>query len=56
MQDDVVDKVFAMINNGQPLGDKVDANDKSFRNTFPIVAQPTQPFRAAASADDLTRQ
>ncbi len=56
LTDDVVDMVFTMINNGKPLGDRVNANDKPFRNVFPFVADPTQPFRAAAGADDHTRQ
>ena len=56
LQDDVVDMVFTMINNGEPLGDKVAANEKPFRNTFPFVADPTQPFPAGAGADDHTRQ
>ncbi len=56
LQDDVVDMVFTMINNGEPLGDKVDANEKPFRNTFPFVADPTQPFPPGKEADDHTRQ
>ncbi len=56
LSDDVVDMVFTIINNGKALGDKVDANDKPFRNTFPFVADATQPFKAAAGADDHTRQ
>ncbi|MBA3776457.1 MAG: DUF4331 family protein [Betaproteobacteria bacterium] len=56
LQDDVVDMVFTMINNGDPLGDKVDENDVPFRSKFPFVANPTQPFRAAAGAEDRTRQ
>ena len=56
LEDDVVDMVFTMINNGDPLGDKVDENDVPFRSKFPFVANPTQPFRAAAGAEDRTRQ
>ncbi len=56
LQDDVVDMVFTMINNGQPLGDKVDANEKPFGDKFPFVAAATQPFRAAAGTDDHTLQ
>jgi len=55
LQDDVVDMVFTMINNGKALGDKVDANEKPFRDKFPFVADPTQPFEAGAK-DDHTRQ
>ncbi len=56
LQDDVVDMVFTMINNGEPLGDKVDANEKPFQSTFPFVANPTQPFPPGSGADDHTRQ
>ncbi len=55
LQDDVVDMVFTMINNGKALGDKVDANEKPFQNTFPFVADPTQPFHSGEK-DDHTRQ
>jgi len=54
--DDVVDMTFTIINNGRPLGDKVNANDKRFGNKFPFVAQPYQPFRGGSGADDGTRQ
>ena len=56
LQDDVVDTVFTLINNGKPLGDKVDANDKPFRNQFPFVAEPNQPSPPGSSLDDRTRQ
>lgn len=56
LQDDVVDGTFAIINNGKPLGDKVDGNDKPFNNQFPFVAKPTQPFPPGSGADDKTRQ
>ncbi len=56
LQDDVVDMVFTMIANGKPLGDKVDANEKPFRDKFPFVANPTQPFPPGKEADDHTRQ
>lgn len=56
LQDDVVDMVFTIINNGKPLGDKVDANDVAFLNQFPFVAKPTQPFPPGSGADDKTRQ
>jgi len=54
--DDVVDTVFTVINNGRPLGDKVDRNEVAFRNTFPFVADPTQPFPPGSGVDDHTRQ
>ncbi|MGI8657109.1 MAG: DUF4331 family protein [Pyrinomonadaceae bacterium] len=56
LTDDVVDAVFTIINNGAPLGDKVDGNDVAFRNKFPFVADPTQPFPPGSGADDHTRQ
>jgi hypothetical protein len=56
--DDVVDMTFTLINNGKPLGDKVDKNDVPFNNTFPFVAKPHQPTPPAKNgdADDGTRQ
>ncbi len=56
LTDDVVDMVFTMIHNGQPTTDFVDANEKTFRNQFPFVADPTQPFPPGQEADDHTRQ
>ncbi len=56
LQDDVVDGTFTIINNGSPLGDKVDGNDKPFGNQFPFVAKPYQPSAPGSSLDDHTRQ
>ncbi len=62
LTDDVVDAVFTILNNGDPktktnvLGDKVDGNEVPFRNAFPFVADPTQPFPPGLDADDHTRQ
>ena len=56
LQDDVVDGVFTIINNGRPLGDKVDRNELPFLNQFPFVAKPHQPFPPGSGADDRTRQ
>jgi hypothetical protein len=56
LQDDVVDMVFTIINNGRPLGDKVDRNELPFLNQFPFVAKPHQPFPPGSGADDRTRQ
>ncbi|MDQ6785934.1 MAG: DUF4331 domain-containing protein [Acidobacteriota bacterium] len=56
LQDDVVDGTFTIINNGKPLGDKVDGNDKPFLNQFPFVAKPSQPSPPGSSRDDGTRQ
>lgn len=54
LSDDVVDMTFTLINNGEPLGDNVPRNSTPYRDTFPFVADPTQPFRDGV--DDLTRQ
>ena len=54
--DDVVDIVFTIINNGAPLGDKVNGNEVPFENRFPFVAKPTQPFPPGKNPDDHTRQ
>ena len=54
--DDVVDGTFKLINNGQPLSDLVNGNEVPFRNEFPFVADPTQPFPPGQEADDHTRQ
>lgn len=56
LQDDVVDMTFTMINNGNPLGDRVNANELVFANNFPFVAKPHQPFPPGAGAEDRTRQ
>ncbi|MFN2454487.1 MAG: DUF4331 family protein [Pyrinomonadaceae bacterium] len=56
LTDDVVDGVFTIINNGQPLGDKVNGNEVPFRNQFPFVADPAQPFPPGSGPDDRTRQ
>lgn len=56
LTDDVVDATFTLINNGEKLGDRVDANEVPLRDTFPFVADPHQPFRPDAGAEDRTRQ
>ncbi len=56
LKDDVVDMVFTTINNGKPLGDKVDRNDVPLNNQFPFVAKPNQPSPPGSSLDDRTRQ
>lgn len=54
--DDVVDATFMLINNGAPLSDFVNANEVPFRDFFPFVADPTQPFPPGQDPDDHTRQ
>ncbi len=44
LQDDVVTDTFTFINNGVYLTDYVFHNDHPFRNVFPFVADPNQPF------------
>ncbi|MFN2476503.1 MAG: DUF4331 family protein [Chthoniobacterales bacterium] len=56
LTDDVVDATFTMINNGVLLTDFVNANEVPFRNVFPFVADPTQPFPPGQNPDDHTRQ
>lgn len=56
LKDDVMDMIFTMVNNGRTLSDKVDANEVPFRNQFPFVADPTQPFPPGKNPDDHTRQ
>ena len=54
--DDVVDMTFTVINNGRPLGDRVNGNEVAFRSRFPFVADPHQPFPPGNNPEDLTRQ
>jgi hypothetical protein len=56
LQDDVVDMTFTIINNGVPMGDRVNGNQVPFRNSFPFVANAIQPFRPGSGAEDQTRQ
>ncbi len=52
--DDVIDTIVTLINNGVALKDNVNDNDVGMRNVFPFFAQPAQPF-AAGVIDDRTR-
>ena len=56
LQDDVVDATFTLINNGVPLGDNVPGKRFAFRNAFPFVADPYQPFPPGDDPEDGTRQ
>jgi len=56
LADDVVDGTFTTINNDRPLTDFVNGNELPFRNTFPFVHDPTQPFPPGLNPDDHTRQ
>jgi|GEM_PF-349497 len=58
LQDDTVDTLVTLINNGQPVSvnglvDNVNANDVPFQNTFPFFALPQQP--RDSGVDDNTR-
>jgi Domain of unknown function (DUF4331) len=55
LQDDVVDMVFTLIHNGIPTTDLVDNNPLSFRDGFPFVHDPYQPF-PAGTVSDYTQQ
>ena len=54
LQDDVIDTILFFVANQNTLGDNVNANDVTFRNTFPFLAAPQQP-RAPGTIDDNTR-
>ena len=51
LQDDVVDMVFTLLNNGTPTGDLVNDNPLPFRDEFPFVHDPYQPFPAGTVTD-----
>jgi len=55
-QDDVVDIVFTLLNNGQHLGDDVNGNQVPFRDEFPFAHDPIQPFPKGTGMDDQTEQ
>lgn len=40
LRDDVIDTEFSVLTNGAVTGDGVNANDKTFRTTFPYLAGP----------------
>jgi hypothetical protein len=53
--DDVVDTMITLINNGVYQGDAVNDNELVMRDAFPFFAQPHMPFPPGAGAEDLTR-
>lgn len=53
LRDDVIDTILFFVANQNTLGDSVNANDVTFRNTFPFLANPQQP--RASGTDDNTR-
>ena len=52
--DDVVDTILTLVNNGVPLKDNVNDNEVGLPGTFPFFAPPAQPFPAGV-IDDRTR-
>jgi hypothetical protein len=54
LRDDVIDILMTIIANGAPLGDSVDANERTFRDQFPFLAPAHQP-REPGTIDDQTR-
>lgn len=53
LQDDVIDTILFFVANQNTLGDSVNANDVTFRDSFPFLAPPQQP--RASGTDDNTR-
>lgn len=53
--DDVVDTILTLINNGAFQSDSVNDNDLPMRDAFPFFAQPHMPFPPGAGAEDNTR-
>jgi hypothetical protein len=54
LTDDVIDIELTLVNNGNTLGDNVNANDVPFRTSFPFLAPSQQP-RIPGTIDDNTR-
>jgi len=54
LADDTIDTALTLINNGNPLGDNVNASDVPPQDTFPFLAPSQQP-RAPGVMDDNTR-
>jgi hypothetical protein len=53
--DDVIDTIITLVNNGVFQGDSVNDNELPMRDAFPFFAQPHMPFPPGAGAEDLTR-
>ena len=52
--DDVIDTILFFVANQNKLGDNVNGNDVAFRDAFPFLAPPNQPF-PKDTIDDRTR-
>ncbi len=55
LADDVIDTILTVINNGNKLGDNVNASDIPPQSAFPFFALPHQPLGDPAIVDDGTR-
>lgn len=53
--DDVIDTILFFVANQNKLGDNVNSNDGSFRDTFPFFAASQQPREGTGNIDDNTR-
>jgi hypothetical protein len=53
--DDVIDTIVTLVNNGVFQGDAVNDNELVMRDAFPFFAQPHMPFPPGAGSEDLTR-
>ncbi len=53
--DDIIDTIVTLVNNGTFQGDAVNDNELPMRDIFPFFAQPHMPFPPSAGAEDLTR-
>ena len=52
LQDDVATITFTAVNNGKYLTDNVYHDEQPFRDTFPFVADPNQPFPPGHEPDN----
>lgn len=55
LQDDVVTESFTAINNGVRLTDNVLHDEQPFRNIFPFVADPNQPYPPGNEPSNMTQ-
>lgn len=53
--DDIIDTIVTLVNNGVTQGDAVNDNEVVMRDVFPFFAPPHMPFPPSAGAEDLTR-
>ena len=53
--DDIIDTIVTLVNNGVFQGDAVNDNELQMRDNFPFFAPPHMPFPTSAGPEDLTR-